>query len=523
MRKNLFAPIVLAILGLFACTTARGDNPDNNETKLSRKELKEKYGLSSVKKQYGDNGFWYYLVSKNEDGQKLYGVIDQNDSLIIDCHYEDIVYISGIPEKGYYSYPITSMAGGTDMFRIYNNAMPHHFILDKAQSDDAIICSCDGKTINTIRGEVKYLGSWLIINPKSIYTRNLDGFLRLMLINNESKDMGLMTWDGKEIFKNENYLIYITSKLPSTYNNAYAFNSANRAGGVFLEDQGTLVPTEYAEIRTIYNGKKFEVKLSPADKFHVYNKENAEKFIPKNPGEQFYLDHKYDECIKYYADAGVNDPDSKMYSAAALYAIADLKVIALKNHLEAPSANKLKDYDYKETKTILDNAKTILQTAISQDSARAGMYKELISNCDKKAEELNSYNSELKENSFGNKLLKSVLAGLSEGLKQAALKSVTSLFTSGSGNSSTPTPSTATSQPARVQSGSTPTSESKSLSSNVQNRIRQVEKNIENETRYLENAEKRYNSNPSSAAKREIDAHKRAIEGYKRQIEELKK
>ena len=143
--------------------------------------------------------------------------------------------------------------------------------------------------------------------------------------------------------------------------------------------------------------------------------------------------------------------------------------------------------------------------------------------CSKKTEELNSYNSKLKENSFGNKLLKSVLAGLSEGLKQAALKSVTSLFTSGSGNSSTPTPSTATSQPARVQSGSTPTSESKSLSSNVQNRIRQVEKNIENETRYLENAEKRYNSNPSSAAKREIDAHKRAIEGYKRQIEELKK
>lgn len=70
--------------------------------------------------------------------------------------------------------------------------------------------------------------------------------------------------------------------------------------------------------------------------------------------------------------------------------------------------------------------------------------------------------------------------------------------------------------------GSSNSSNSGGLSDGVQNRIRQVEKNIANETEYLQHAQKRYNSNPTSAGKREIEAHKRAIEGYRKQIEDLK-
>ena len=69
---------------------------------------------------------------------------------------------------------------------------------------------------------------------------------------------------------------------------------------------------------------------------------------------------------------------------------------------------------------------------------------------------------------------------------------------------------------------STSSTQSKELSAGVQDRIRQLERNIKNETTYLENAQKRYESNPTAVAKREIETHKRAIEGYKKQIEDLK-
>lgn len=41
------------------------------ENKQTMKELKVKYGLSSIKIEMGDNGFWYYLVSQKKGNQKM--------------------------------------------------------------------------------------------------------------------------------------------------------------------------------------------------------------------------------------------------------------------------------------------------------------------------------------------------------------------------------------------------------------------------------------------------------------------
>ena len=495
-----------------------------SENKQTMKELKVKYGLSSIKIEMGDNGFWYYLVSQKKGNQKCYGVISKNGNFIFECEYEDIIYINGIYKDGYVNYTFNSMSGGTDEFKLYNHMMLDHFILEKADTHEKLICTCDGKILKSgIQGQITYLGSWLLINTKEIYTRQLDGVLKLIIVNNESKNMRFMTWNGIEIFNDEMFLMIIANKASGNFNNVFAFNNQNRMGAIYLEDLNSIVPIEYSEIRTISGKREFEVKLHPADKFHVYNKTMNEKFIPKNPGEQFYVERKYEDCIKYYATEGVADADSKLYSASALKTIAILKVIQLQNHVQAPSANQLKDYNYNEIKSLLNDAKTILESAMSQDTLRTKVYQENINNCDVYLDLLETYHAQLKENSFGNQLLKSILAGISEGLKQAAVKSINaSSLNIGKNSHSTANDDGRHNSSTSNSTGSSNSSNSGGLSDGVQNRIRQVEKNIANETEYLQHAQKRYNSNPTSAGKREIEAHKRAIEGYRKQIEDLK-
>lgn len=198
-------------------------------------------------------------------------------------------------------------------------------------------------------------------------------------------------------------------------------------------------------------------------------------------------------------------------------------MIQLQNHVQAPSANQLKDYNYNEIKSLLNDAKTILESAMSQDTLRTKVYQENINNCDVYLDLLETYHAQLKENSFGNQLLKSILAGISEGLKQAAVKSINaSSLNIGKNSHSTANDDGRHNSSTSNSTGSSNSSNSGGLSDGVQNRIRQVEKNIANETEYLQHAQKRYNSNPTSAGKREIEAHKRAIEGYRKQIEDLK-
>ena len=256
------------------------------ENKQTMKELKVKYGLSSIKIEMGDNGFWYYLVSQKKGNQKCYGVISKNGNFIFECEYEDIIYINGIYKDGYVNYTFNSMSGGTDEFKLYNHMMLDHFILEKADTHEKLICTCDGKILKSgIQGQITYLGSWLLINTKEIYTRQLDGVLKLIIVNNESKNMRFMTWNGIEIFNDEMFLMIIANKASGNFNNVFAFNNQNRMGAIYLEDLNSIVPIEYSEIRTISGKREFEVKLHPADKFHVYNKTMNEKFIPKNPGE----------------------------------------------------------------------------------------------------------------------------------------------------------------------------------------------------------------------------------------------
>ncbi len=496
--------------------------------KEDMKALKELHGLKSIEIKTGDNGMWYYEACKVVDGQELYGIFDQEKKLIIDIKHTSLVYTNAIIQEGYIPCTFNHFTGGTQVFNLYNYPMPDHFVGTKVDNLNTIYDNKGAIIKDNIEGDLHLYGSWIIVNHKTMYTRELGGHLRLMIINNDTKNMGLLKWNGEEILKNENFLMYVTNKTEKTYNGTYVFNINNNAGALYLENLNVIVPTEYEEIRLEHDSKWFSVRLTTTDVMHKYDSAMGEKFIPKNPGEQLYKEHKYEECIKYYSEAGISDPDSKLYSADALNGIAINQIMILQNHLQAPTANKLKGYNYKECKKVLEDAITILNTAIVQDTSRTNVYKDAIERCNKSMSSLERLNAVRKENSFGNQLLKSVLSGLAEGLKQSAINSINRAVTGGtqtSGNQSvkTSTSTTSSSSSSSYSSSSSSDEGSSEPGEKVLAQIRKVEKNLENEYKYLEAAKQRYEKDPSGAGKAAIESHERSIEGYKRQLEELRK
>jgi len=396
-NKILSNRIVILLIFIFHFLFIPAQNIRDLEkvNKVYIKELKSK-GYKSVDIKTVDNGFWYFLVGKKIEGKKVYGVIDKDRKELFECKYTQIAYLPEIPDDGYRYHTFPSMQGGEETVSIYHYAMPGHFVLED-MAGHTVIAIIDGCIIKNINDDCFISGSWIITHSKKIYIRNYCGCQRLMLVNNDTKNIGLMTWDGKEIVKNENFLMYITSKTKDTFNATFVFNTKNNAGGFYCEDLNVIVPTEYEEIEANYKKRTFNVKLSPIDKLHEYNPDIKEVYIPKNQGEQYLKEHKYKECIEYYSKTGVDDSDSKFFSSYAMFGIATGHIMKLQNHLSAPSVNSRKGYDYQEAKSLLQNAIEILNTATIQDTIRQDIYKENISTYKKYLNILETNNSILKK------------------------------------------------------------------------------------------------------------------------------
>lgn len=491
--------------------------------KMNKKEIKEfklKHNLKSLKIKYGEYGTFYYLAEKKQNSTSLYGIVDSNRNFIIECIYTSIEYITGIPTSQIKSYEIYNMQGGIETFNITANPMPSYFLLKKY--NEIIIATPQGEIIkDKIYGNPLILGSWMFVNINKFYVRQLDNRQTLMLINLESKNAGLYTWNGEKIFANEHFMLTVRGKVNGEYNITYAYDNDSKMGGLYLENPQIIVPTEYIELRPNKKDMTFSVKLNPTDKFHPFETSSEEKFIPKNKGEEFYNKGKYKECIEYYSQYGVNDADSKLYSASSMLSLGIAQAIKLSNHIQNPN-NALGDFNYDETKALLSNSITILETASLQDSSRVKVYKETIETAQLYLSNLENDYSQKQENSFLYQIKKSILTGLTNGIREAAINSIQHLASELTTTSSITRTSNKTTNNSTSNTASSSSSQSNELSSGVQDRIRQLERDIKNETTYLENAQKRYESNPTAVAKREIEVHKRAIEGYKKQINDLK-
>lgn len=453
-RTTLFSRMI-GLLLLLTCAISFAFAQNVREIKKQNKEyikVLKLQGYKSVKVQTGDNGFWYFLVGKKVGGEWKYGVISKDREVLFDCHYTSVTYIPQIEKAGYTDYSFRRFEGGWGTVSIYNHAMPGHFTLYDAKTNKTRIALVDGSILKDFTDDYYRLGSWIITNLKLKYTR-FDGKQRLWLLNKETKDMGMMTWDGKVLAKNENNLIVITSKNDVTYNGVWVYCDyyGLKVGGFFLEDPTIIAPTIYDQVSFDYEGPILKVKLSPTDKEHVYNPNVNEEFIPKNKGEEYYNKNKYKECLEYYAKGGAADPDSKFYSAHAMFNLAYNQIMMLENHIAAPPVNSLDGYDYNESKHLLLNAIKMLQLAATQDAGRKDIYDENIELFRSYLNRLETGNVKLaelrkKENNFGNVLARSILTGLAEGIVNSASKAL--FGNPSSGNANTPVASTPAAQPA---------------------------------------------------------------------------
>ena len=423
--------ILSALVALFCITNAALAQDLKELKKLNKAYMKElkSQGYKSVKIQTTeDEGFWYFSVRKKINNKWLYGVFSKDKEKLFDCKYTNINYIAQIEKDGYKTYTYNAYGGGTYDVSIYNYAMPGHFILYDTENKKTSIALVDGSIIKESSDDLRILGSWIFTNSKNIYAKKEDSFIRLV-IDHENNDLGLMTWDGKTILKNENFRFEINSHRNDLSNGVFVMDSKN-IGGFFLEDLSVIAPVIYDRLSLEYKERVIKVKLSPTDTMHVYNPDVEDNFKPKNKGEELFSECKFKECIEYYAKEGVADPDSKFYSAHSMYSIASIEINNLMNYINAPSGNTVYGYNYDDAKSLLEGAIKILSAAAIQDTLREDVYKENLQIYYKELEKLEENHTKLleifrkKENSFGNMLAKSVMTGLVNGLTNAAIKSI---------------------------------------------------------------------------------------------------
>lgn len=121
------------------------------------------------------------------------------------------------------------------------------------------------------------------------------------------------------------------------------------------------------------------------------------------------------------------------------------------------------------------------------------------------------------------KSLTNSLSNITDNYIDKAFNSNNGRSNSSSSNQKTVTGNSAASNSTHTSSQSNSETRSSGLSPNVEARIRQIERNIEQEQEYLKNAQTRYEKDPSATGKALIESHKRAIQGYYKQIDDLKK
>lgn len=424
--RNLtqFTVLLLYIMSMSFTSFSQTNYKDlKKQQKEMKNQLKERYGYSSVSVKYVDGmpNYFYYLIEKKNGNKKVYGIVNSDGKVIFEPKYDSYLIHGAIKDKGYYDYTLPEISGGTTTVTLYNHPVPIHILL--SEGDKFHIYYLDGTPIATdIEGNARTLGSWIFVNSQKIYARFINGRQKVMAVNNETKNMGLLTWDGVQLIKNENFLFMITSHSGKDRNLCNVFNNNNKTGGFCLEDPTLIAPTEFSEFGYDNDIHKFKVKLGAADKWEIFDPDKGYSFVPKNDGERFYQAHDYENCIKFYADQGIDDPDAKLYAALSMYTIGYNRIINLSNHIQN-SANKLNNYNYDEIYNILNDAKTVSETGKIQDPDRAEQFNDVINNCDLRLSELNTLNAQLPP-SFGEALTNAFLNALTNGLMNAAYRSI---------------------------------------------------------------------------------------------------
>lgn len=540
MRKKLIwlfvALLCMQVSSVCAQSLKKIEKSIEKEKKEQIKALIKEHGYTSVKVIAPNSSYWYYLVTKKDPIQrKLVGVLAPDESVLIPVQYFQVDYFPALTEgKSPIARYDARFKRDYSPYMLYHKESPAIFV---ASSNGYIdFYATNGNLLNQCKGtSYKYLPGYFVIDAGKI-----DDFPSLESYFTIVNAKYLLQQDGSIMVSNFKNFRFIQNKNYCPYSQIQT-DGVERKGVYFINDPNSNIPPVFHDIN--WNTKEVEevgwkVMRTSSSVWEIYDPLKNYTICYKDNGEFLFDKMKYDEVISYYKSQNSTDPFAKYLTALSLFELAEKQidkipsfyrdVVETKVYFTLSSVRKEYEqytFDIKLAESMFQTCCILLNAYLEEDSTYAEKAKirlkvanNRINKTISKYEEMyrtacsmiGEYNREREEK------IANAFASLVTGVTENLIKDIST------SNAKQPVVSNSNKLSSTSGSSSTTSSQNSELSSGVQDRIRQLERNIKNETTYLENAQKRYESNPTALAKREIEAHKRAIEGYKKQIEDLK-
>lgn len=518
--------IILIFLGGLSINPIKAQGPFSAKEQI--KLLKIKNDLSKIERIASTDNFWYYLGKCKSE--KIYnkGVIDKDGNVIIPFKYSKISYFPGL-KKGVSRIP--------RYFALLKKKYPD-FLLQHRDVNSAFIgiahnridiFSNNGELLQSIQGNsYHYLPGYFIVDAKEIdkncfHTNSFSIDYATAIINQNGH---VMATNVKE------FEMYID--IPFCKYTKICDDGVEREGIAHIYNSELDIPCSYHHISYAYdNGKyKFRVMKSAVGDFEPYVQDVKILHLFRDKGEELFEQKKYAETIDFYKDSLSTNPFAKLYTGISFYYLAksQLTYISLfcqdveggSYFISETIRNRFKDetFDTKLAMKYAENCYNLLEMYLAEDttySRMASIYysssKQLMTDEIPNLE--GKYHAAcLKIEKYNNARQKKIEEMFSRMTVSLLTKNVSNRNNKGSKY---------TNSSASKQDKSTQGKTNENLDNKVQDRIKEVEQNLKTEEEYLQHAEKRYQSNPTSTARMAVEAHKKAIAGYKRQIEELKR
>lgn len=343
------------------------------------KSLKKQLGLKDVSVKVEKDGFWYFLLSRKDGGQLVYGVANQSGKIIIPVFQNQIFYFPAM-EAGTGKIPCYNEAGNfVEYMDIHYDKSDAVFL---AKHDKATLYSSDGKLLRNFDSSlISYLPGYFVVGIEEqmagVYLAwEANGYKYIskdLTINKQRHNLSLFTFAGKE-------LINSAKKISFENNGSCIYTKhidGNDKKGGFLQTNHSLqVPCLF--YNTSYNEtfKKWYIQRNSQDDNETFNPSTNYLVNYRDKGEEYFEKRMYDSVIRFYANEGISAPWAKFFTATALYhqSLAHTSLAKMtseyieKNETELISIYSKKAFDLNLAESQLLSSADLLDTYMKEDA-----------------------------------------------------------------------------------------------------------------------------------------------------------
>ncbi len=273
------------------------------------KQLKKaNKNVKKVEVKIEEDGYWYFSLKGEKD---KYGAADSTGRIIIPVEYELISYHSALDEgttteTRYSQFP--SLIDGSYVHKTdYWHKKCDAVFLATKQDELHSLYSTDGELL---RGQIK--GT----------IERLPGYWKISRFGKE----GLLSSNGETIYETEYNFIRIDGA--KCYVDKYD-NGTKYHGAMMLDGSGPTVPCKFYGVLFNKYYKDYvnnytcgwEVRTNAvAYRYEEFNPDSVYITTPRDDGEVFFSQDKFDEVIRFYESNGIDAPWAKYFTAKALEA-----------------------------------------------------------------------------------------------------------------------------------------------------------------------------------------------------------